>query len=135
MTKKGIKVLFIIVFLSIGTLLTYEIYQITRLKTIAHELLFIEKIDDFSSNQNSPVNDVVNIGSQLYKMLREKETPVEQIRISVKLGDKSSYQPWFKQGFSYSIFYKKNERTLRLRMKYDLSFNKFHIRGYSGMIP
>lgn len=63
----------ILVFLLISSTLVFFTRKSTvfEVEKIAKDLTCIRKISDFSSNKNNPVEQVENIGANLYSILRE----------------------------------------------------------------
>jgi hypothetical protein len=124
---KKLKYIIIIV---IFIIVSFEGRKIYRLNKIAKDLLIIEEISDFSSNQNKPVKGVVNIGKGLHKILINYQTPLDSISANIEFGD------FFKEnyGVTHSILYETKKSKLGLRMRYDIKRDEFHIVGYSGKI-
>lgn len=118
--------LFIIFF--VGTLLTLK--SLLTLESLGYSLLKVNTINDWSSNRNSPIDGIVNIGSGLYGILKNHNVPLDQIKVESELFDCFNKS----NTFTHSIVITSPNAILCIRMKFDLSLFKYHIVGYSGTI-
>ncbi len=103
-----------------------------RLDQTAVDLLNIPDITDFKSNQNHPTNEIVNIGPDLYELLKSRKAKNKRIRIQALEGDVSGHGG----NVSHSILYfaLDTHQQLTIRLNYDRLKDEFHIVGYTGKI-
>lgn len=99
-----------------------------RLGRIAVNMLTLDSLNDFSSNENHPVPDVQNIGPGLYGKVRKyKETSGFRFRIS----ELDCERIGKRKGFCYEIkYFNSEDKSLRFYVRYLESEDIFQITGY-----
>lgn len=102
--------------------------SLKRVEKIGQKLIKIEAIEDFRSNHNSPVDGIVNIGRNLYYLLKNNSVPRSELEVKSSIFDCFD-NSWF---ISPSIQIKSPNSSLCIRLKYDFQLDKYHIIGFYG---
>lgn len=104
-----------------------------EVENIAKELSNIRKISDFSSNKNHPVEQVENIGINLYSILqnnsRKKPYKVSVHQLVTEESEKRKME--FVTSFEINYFYP-NKKRLAIYINHYFIEGIYRIGGYSG---
>jgi hypothetical protein len=126
LSKKKVIILFsITVFLILIQLFTASNSK-QRVEAIGHELIQIKKITDWRSNNNSPIDDIVNIGPDLYKVISSSKVKKENITVTSNYAGVLGLWP--------TILIETNNSELLIKLRYDFWLMKYHITGFTGTI-
>lgn len=126
MSKKKVIILFsITVFLILIQLFTASNSK-QRVEAIGYELIQIKKITDWRSNNNSPIDDIVNIGPDLYKVISSSKVKKENITVTSNYAGVLGLWP--------TILIETNNSELLIKLRYDFWLMKYHITGFTGTI-
>lgn len=111
------------------------IESLSTVKSMGYQLLELKTVDDWNSNRNSPVDNIVNIGPELYNKLHNHQVPQNQLTVKSMLFD------CYNQSFSmrnviitHSIVISSPNSQMCIRLSFDPLLLKYHIVGYSGTI-
>ena len=105
--------------------------MLNNVKNLGHELLELKEIQEWHSNENSPIKGLVNIGPDLYQIIQEHNVPKSKIQVQSQIGDCFS-KSW---GFNRSsLVISSPNSSLCIRLAYDYRRNAYHILGFSGSI-
>ncbi|SEC49981.1 hypothetical protein SAMN04489761_3162 [Tenacibaculum sp. MAR_2009_124] len=96
-----------------------------RVMKIGKELVMMETKGDFRSNENFLVNDVVNVGKSLFNLIQTLK-PFDNVRFNVEKGD----IPYGNGSADYTLEILKQELNLKVRLKYDSNYDRFHLLGF-----
>ncbi|SEC50062.1 hypothetical protein SAMN04489761_3164 [Tenacibaculum sp. MAR_2009_124] len=97
-----------------------------RVMKIGKELVMMETKGDFRSNENFLVNDVVNVGKSLFNLIQTLK-PFDNVSFNVEKGD----IPYGNGSADYTLEILKQELNLKVRLKYDSNYDRFHILGFT----
>jgi hypothetical protein len=102
---KTVKIFLFFLFISTTLIFFTRKSTVYEVENIAKDLTCIRKISDFSSNKNKPVEQVENIGANLYSNLRESSR-IKSCKIKVqKLETDESDKRKMEYVTSYEINY------------------------------
>lgn len=104
--------------------------SLSKVESLGYSLLKINKISDWSSNRNSPIDGIVNIGNDLYEILKNHNVPLDQIKVESKLCDCFKIS----ETITHSIIMTSPNSKLCIRLRFDPNLFKYHIIGYTGSI-
>ncbi|MFN5983236.1 MAG: hypothetical protein ACK476_01650 [Fluviicola sp.] len=100
---------------------------------IAKELTFIQKISDFNSNKNHPIEQVENIGINLYLILRnnsrKKPYKINVQQLVTEESEKRKME--YVTSFEINYFFP-NKKRLTIYINNYLIEGIYRIKGYSG---
>jgi hypothetical protein len=126
LSKKKVIILFsITVFLILIQLFTASNSK-QRVEAIGYELIQIKKITDWRSNNNSPIDDIVNIGPDLYKVISSSKVKKANITVTSNYAGVLGLWP--------TILIETNNSELLIKLRYDFWLMKYHITGFTGTI-
>lgn len=101
-----------------------------RIINIGKELVLLKNTgkEDFKSNKNFLVDDVVNIGEKLFNLIDNSKPFNNNVEFNVKKGD---VIPFGNGIADFTLEIIKQELNLKIRLKYDPEYDKFHILGFT----
>lgn len=125
----------ILVFLLISSTLVFFTRKssVFEVEKIAKDLTCIHKISDFNSNKNHPVEQVENIGINLYSILRKKSR-IKTYKIKVQqlvTDDSEKRKMEYVTSFEIDYFFA-NKKQLAIYINHYFLEGIYRIKGYSS---
>ncbi len=130
---KTVKIM--LVFLLISSTLVFFTRKSTvfEVEKIAKDLTFIQKISDFNSNKNHPIEQVENIGINLYLILRnnsrKKPYKINVQQLVTEESEKRKME--YVTSFEINYFFP-NKKRLTIYINHYFIEGIYRIKGYSG---
>lgn len=127
---KILKIFFLIILFGLNSCANSEIKDKEfkkRIKQIGKELIKLKTKGDFRTNKNFLVNNIVNVGENLFNLIQSSK-PFDNVTFNVKKGD---VIPIGRETADFTLEIIKKDLNLKVRLKYDSDYDKFHILGFT----
>jgi len=99
----------------------------SRIIAIGKELTSLDNFNKSNLNTNFLIEDIVNVGENLFNEI-QKQKPFDKPQFNVKKGDIPTYG---NNTADYTLEILNRESVIKIRLKYDKVYDKFHILGFT----